>query len=89
MSTFEGGCCVVTLRNLVRSPAMCCVVELEDVIVRHYEAELKPIDNAKEACNQAVVFAIVLNFAQLRKIGSLLSHFRNRGQVVVVYVFDG
>ena len=89
MPTFEGGCCVVTLRDIVRSPAMCCVVELEDVIVRHYGAQLKPIDGAKKSCGSAVVFIVLLNFSQLRKIGSLLSYFRKRGQIVVVYVFDG
>lgn len=89
MSAFEGNCCVITLRDVVRSPAMCCVVELEDVIVRHYGAQLRPIGNAKETCGSAVVFAVVLNFSQLRKIGSLLSYFRKRGKIVVVYVFDG
>jgi Glycosyl transferases group 1 len=89
MSTFESGCCVITLRDVIRSPAMCCVIEFEDVIVRHFGGELRSIDAAKADCGHPIAFIVVLNFAQMRKIGPLLSYLRKKGTVVVVYVFDG
>jgi hypothetical protein len=68
---------------------MCCVVEFEDVIVRKYGADLRTLDDAKKECNHALVFVVVLNFAQMRKISPLLARFRSQGKIVIVYVFDG
>lgn len=89
MSKFDCRCCVVTAREIHRGPAMCCVVEFEDVVVRHYGARLRTVAEASRECDEQLIIVILLNFAQMRELDPQLDRFRRQGKTVVVYVFDG
>jgi hypothetical protein len=80
---------VVTVRDEFRMAAMCCVVEFEDVVVRHYGARLRTMAEASRQCDEQLVIVILLNFSQMRHVGAQLARFRRQGKTVVVYVFDG
>ncbi|MFO1142720.1 MAG: glycosyltransferase [Amaricoccus sp.] len=89
MSKFDCSCCVVTAREMFRTPAMCCVVEFEDVVVRHYGARLRTLAEASRDCDEQLIIVILLNFAQMRELDPQLARFRRQGKTVVAYVFDG
>ncbi len=68
---------------------MCCVVEFEDVVLRHYGARLRTFAEAARECDEQLVIVILLNFSQMRQVGPQLGRLRRQGKTVVVYVFDG
>jgi Glycosyl transferases group 1 len=68
---------------------MCCVVEFEDVVVRHYGARLRTLAESGRPFDEQLVIVILLNFSQMRQINGHLARLRRQGKTVVVYVFDG
>ena len=89
MPTFDCDCCLISLREQFKSPAMCCVVEFEDVIARYYGAEYHMLSsNTSVDCDSKLVFIVILNFAQMRKIDRVLAKLRKQGKIVVLYLFD-
>lgn len=82
---------IVTLsfRASDMSPAMCCVVELENLLVRSYDAELIELPSRADGnLSNAVIICVALNFGQIMRARRSLIDARKRGAKVILYVFD-
>lgn len=68
---------------------MCCVAELEDILVNEYDAELCCLpDVPGNIGSDVTVFCCLIAFYQIYSIESILARFKNGGNRVVIYCFD-
>ena len=80
---------VLSRRNLNRSPAMCCAVELEEVLVRNFDGQLVALpDVPRNGLARTVVFVAAINFGELQEAWHNLRKLRDSGARIVAYVFD-
>lgn len=80
---------VLSFRAAFRMPAMCCVVELENVLERSYAAEIVEFPaRITGNLSQAAVIFVGLNFGQIYEARRFLIDARMRGAKVLVYSFD-
>lgn len=81
---------VVSERDFERSPAMCCVVEMEDVLVRAFGGQLLS-PNAplpKGDLSTSIAFFSAIRASRLGLHRKCLNDLRARGATVVCYIFD-
>lgn len=80
---------VLSRRILDPSPAMCCAVELEDVLVRSFGGQLVMLpDVPRSGLAKTVVFIAAMNFGALQKERRTLLNLRHYGARIIAYVFD-
>ena len=80
---------ILSRRNLVRSPAKSCVVELENVICREFGGELlTPHDLRSRNYSNSIVFFVCLNFSAIWQARHDLARLRQAGATLCCYVFD-
>lgn len=82
---------VVSQRNTRKTPAMSCVIEMEDVLVAAYEAQLVyPEGPLPEGdLSHATVMVSTITYQSLEGVRDCLDQLRERGAKIVAYVFDG
>src|SRR5690348_16073655 len=71
-----------------KSPAMCCMVELENILVGEYGAELYCLPDVPRNFSGATVFCVLLAFYELKLVESELARLRMAGNRIVLYIFD-
>lgn len=81
---------VVSERDIDRTPAMCCVVEMEDVLVREFGARLFRIgsETPTGSLSNHVVFFCTIKASRIGVNKRYLDGLRDRGARVICYVFD-
>jgi len=79
---------ILTLRNLLRVPSMCCVTEFEDVIAATTGAPF--VAGADEIRNpgNAVVFCASIDIYTIESVRPALLDMRRKGARVFLYIFD-
>jgi hypothetical protein len=80
---------ILSNRARDRSPAMCCVVELEDSLKDQFEAEMIFLPNIpKGPLSNKIVYFAALHFGQVDLLAKMFAKMRCRGATVIVHVFD-
>jgi Glycosyl transferases group 1 len=78
---------VLSLRNIDHSPAMCCLVELENVILKDFAGELYCLPSVPDV-RGTTVLCTLMNFHQLKSVEPALARIKQAGNRVILYVFD-
>ena len=79
---------ILSNRNDEHSPAMCCMVELEDVLIKDFGAELRSRRNPGVIQGQCTIICVILAFYQLGPLEKQLAQYKQAGHEVIVYAFD-
>ncbi|MFT3986487.1 glycosyltransferase [Aestuariivirga sp.] len=79
---------ILSLRNLLRVPAMCCVTEFEDVLGATTGAKF--VNGAEDISNpaNAVVFCASIDIYTIESVRPALLELRRNGARIFLYVFD-
>lgn len=68
---------------------MCCMAELENVLIQEYDAELVLLPNVpRNLGGGATVICVLLALYELRAVEAQLARLRNAGNRVILYFFD-
>lgn len=67
---------------------MCCMAELENILLREHDAELCLLPESPAQARNATIVCVLLAFYQLPPLETQLRALREAGNRVVVYLFD-
>lgn len=80
---------VLSLRNIDKTPAMACVIEFEDVIIREFAADIVTFpDLVPSYSAYSTVFCVGLHYGHLFLARHHLRQTRSKGAKVAAFVFD-
>jgi Glycosyl transferases group 1 len=79
---------VLSARDRYNSPAMCCVVEFEDVIRKSLLARLIASSDDIAAPERSVVFCVLLTGSHINALYGDLFKIRKKTKHVYIYIFD-
>jgi len=75
---------LLSMRDTVKSPAMCCIIELEDIFINDYSAKL--ITLGEEIKAPGILFITAISIHQIEK--SLKTISLSKFNAIYAYVFD-